>query len=250
MNTATPCALRTAGVARQSGQTALMRGTPVKPAQTARIQARVSKGVYAAVELPKEYNAVKPVADRLFVKMPPADEFSVGGILLPSMSNDSKPTKGTVVALGPGKQGEKGVVPIGLSVGDTVTYSKYAGTEVEVGGEAHILLKEEDCIGTLAGADIASLKPLGDRVLIKCSEVEEETTGGVILAAGAKEKPLTGTVVAVGPGKVGEDGEMMAPDLAVGSEVMYSKYTGTEFEADDETNYIVVREADVLATLS
>mmetsp|Transcript_9766 Transcript_9766/g.18405 ORF Transcript_9766/g.18405 Transcript_9766/m.18405 type:complete len:156 (-) Transcript_9766:544-1011(-) len=111
-----------------------------------------------------------------------------------------------------------------VKVGDSVTYSKYAGTEFAVEGVDHLLLKEEDCIGTMEGVDVSSMTPLGDRVLIKCTEAEEETAGGLLLT-GSKEKPLTGEVVAVGPGK---DEEAMG--VAVGNSVMYSKYSGSEYE--------------------
>jgi len=246
------CALRSAGVAQQSGQTAILRGAPVSRTQSARIQMRASKGVYAAVELPKQYSTVKPVADRIFLKLAPQEEYTVGGILLPSSSSSNKPTQGSVVACGPGRTGEKGLVPIGVKVGDTVSYSKYAGTEVEVKGENFILVKEDDCIGTITGTAVSTLKPLADRVLIKCQKAEEESSGGVLLAGSSKEKPLTGVVVAVGPGKMDEESGAIKPiEIAVGAEVMYSKYTGTEFEdADADVTYIVVKEADVLATLS
>ena len=132
--------------------------------------------------------------------------------------------------------------------GDRVVYSKYAGTELAVAGDEHVLLKEDDVIGVLpAGDDISKMTPLGDRVLIKCAAAEGKTAGGVLLTAEA-DKPTLGSVVAVGGGKKDEDGKAVAPNVTVGATVMYSKYSGTEFEEGDDS-FIVVRESDILAQL-
>ena len=89
------------------------------------------------------------------------------------------------------------------------------------------------------------LKPLGDRVVIKNIETEETTKGGIILTSAAKEKPVMAEVLAVGPGgKVdGKDVEMY---VKPGQKVIYSKYAGTEVKLDG-VDYIVVRQADILA---
>eukprot|EP00238_Polyblepharides_amylifera_P004631 CAMPEP_0196580604 /NCGR_PEP_ID=MMETSP1081-20130531/29573_1 /TAXON_ID=36882 /ORGANISM="Pyramimonas amylifera, Strain CCMP720" /LENGTH=240 /DNA_ID=CAMNT_0041900517 /DNA_START=84 /DNA_END=806 /DNA_ORIENTATION=- len=223
-----------------------LRGSAITNNRIQSKPVRRSFTVYAAQPLPAQYKGVKPVADRVFVKVAEAEQQSAGGILLPSLDSQNKPTQGVVVAVGPGKKGEKGMIPVSLKVGDTVSYSKFAGTEVAIGEDPHILLKEEDCIGLMSG-DVSKMSPLSDRVLIQCSEEEDETDGGLLLTGSSTEKPLTGKVVAVGPGKAESEEEM---DVTVGSEVMYSKYSGTEMTGDDGTEYIVVRVADVLATLS
>lgn len=231
-----------------SSKAACMRGVSLN---TSRAQAARPRCVaparkvttYAGSDLPSQYKSVKPVADRVFVKVDKTEEKTVGGILLPT-SAGTKPTKGKVMAVGPGAKKGDETTPVAVRVGDMVSYSQFAGTEVTIDGEAHILLKEEDCIGTMGGDDVSTLKPLSDRVLIKCNKTEEETTGGLLLT-GKGEKPLTGDVVAMGPGK-GED----SMDMSVGSAVLYSKYSGTEFESSDGDEYIVVRAADVLAVLS
>lgn len=97
---------------------------------------------------------------------------------------------------------------------------------------------------------IASMQPLGDRILIKCAKVDSKTASGLLLNTESAEKPNFGTVVSVGSGRPGEDGAApVAPNVAVGATVMYSKYSGTEFEEDDDS-FIVVRESDILAQLS
>ena len=93
------------------------------------------------------------------------------------------------------------------------------------------------------------LKPLGDRVVVKAIEAEEKTRGGIILPDTAKDKPQEGEVIAVGPGRVLDNGNRVAPEVKVGDRVIYSKYGGTEVKVDDE-EYLVVRESDLLAIRS
>lgn len=93
------------------------------------------------------------------------------------------------------------------------------------------------------------LKPLGDRVVVKAIEAEEKTKGGIILPDTAKDKPQEGEVIAVGPGRVLDNGNRVAPEVKVGDRVIYSKYGGTEVKVDD-VEYLVVRESDLLAVRS
>jgi chaperonin GroES len=90
-----------------------------------------------------------------------------------------------------------------------------------------------------------SLKPLGDRVLVKAAEQEEVTASGIVLPDTAKERPSRGTVLAVGDGRY-IDGARVPLQVAVGDEVIYSKYGGTEVKVDGD-DLIILREADVLA---
>jgi len=91
-----------------------------------------------------------------------------------------------------------------------------------------------------------NIKPLADRVIIKPSAAEEKTKGGIILPDTAKEKPVVGQVVAVGPGKVTDDGKTVPPEVKVGDKVLYGKYSGTEVTIEGE-EYLIMREADVFA---
>ena len=90
------------------------------------------------------------------------------------------------------------------------------------------------------------LDPLGDRVVIKPSKREEVSKGGIVLPDTAKEKPQEGEVVAVGPGRMNDEGQRIAMDVKVGDIVIYAKYAGAELRIDDE-ELIVVRESDILA---
>jgi chaperonin GroES len=91
-----------------------------------------------------------------------------------------------------------------------------------------------------------SLKPLGDRVIVKPIEQEEVTAGGIVLPDTAKEKPQKGEVLAVGPGTRNDAGERVAMDVKVGDVVLYAKYGGTEIKLDGE-KILVLRESDILA---
>jgi len=90
------------------------------------------------------------------------------------------------------------------------------------------------------------LKPLADRVVIKPTEREEVTKGGIILPDTVKEKPQEGEIIAVGPGRLGEDGKRIVLDVKVGDKVLYARYAGTEIKVDDE-DYVILRENDILA---
>ena len=89
------------------------------------------------------------------------------------------------------------------------------------------------------------LKPLDDRIVIKQSEAEEKTAGGIILPDTAKEKPQIGTVVAVGPGKILDDGKRGKMSVKIKDEVIYAKYMGSDVEIDGQ-KYVILKESDVL----
>jgi chaperonin GroES len=90
------------------------------------------------------------------------------------------------------------------------------------------------------------LQPLADRLIVKPSKKEEMTKGGILLPDTAKEKPQEGEIIAVGPGRITDDGKRIAMDLKVGDRVIYSKYGGSEIKIDD-VDYIILRESDILA---
>lgn len=92
------------------------------------------------------------------------------------------------------------------------------------------------------------LKPLQDRILVQRVEEENKTKGGIIIPDTAKEKPAEGKVIAVGNGKVGEDGKRIALELKVGDRVLFGKYSGTEVKVEGE-EYLIMREDDVLGVI-
>jgi len=92
----------------------------------------------------------------------------------------------------------------------------------------------------------AKLQPLGDRVVVRPIAKEDVTKGGIVLPDTVKEKPQEGKVIAVGPGRLTDEGKRIVMDVKVGDTVLYAKYGGTEIKEDDE-ELIILRESDILA---
>ncbi|BAS81222.1 Os02g0781400 [Oryza sativa Japonica Group] len=179
--------------------------------------------------------ATKGMASRDALRLPPPAAVRV-------LRQAPRPSRGLVV-----RAAAASVAP---KVGSQVVYSKYAGTEVELNDSNHLILKEDDIIGILETDDAKDMKPLSDRVLIKVAEAEDKTPGGLLLTETTKEKPSIGTVVAVGPGPLDEEGKRIPLSVSAGSTVLYSKYAGSEFKGSDGTSYIVLRVSDLMAVLS
>ena len=93
------------------------------------------------------------------------------------------------------------------------------------------------------------LQPMGDRLVVKPMQSEEKTKSGIYLPDTAKEKPQEGKVIAVGPGRMTDEGKRIAPDVEVGDIIIYTKYGGSEIKIDGE-EFIIMRESDILAKKS
>ncbi|OGX15848.1 MAG: co-chaperone GroES [Omnitrophica WOR_2 bacterium RBG_13_41_10] len=93
------------------------------------------------------------------------------------------------------------------------------------------------------------IKPLGDRVVVKPLEAESKTKGGIVLPDTAKEKPQEGKIIAVGKGKVLENGTVQAPEVKVGDKVLYGKYSGNEITTKEGEELLIMREEDILAII-
>jgi len=96
---------------------------------------------------------------------------------------------------------------------------------------------------------LVKFTPLGERLIVTPMEQEEVTSSGIILPDTAKEKPQEGKVLAVGPGRLSDEGKHIPMELKVGDKVIYSKFAGTEYKDGDE-EYLILRESDVLAKVS
>ncbi len=107
--------------------------------------------------------------------------------------------------------------------------------------------QEEWTLAT-ATASTTKLRPLGDRVVIEPTPREEMTKSGIVLPDTAKEKPQEGKVLAVGPGRILDDGKRESIDVKVGNKVLYAKYAGTEFKID-ENELLIVSQKDILAVV-
>jgi chaperonin GroES len=101
----------------------------------------------------------------------------------------------------------------------------------------------------MATATDIKVKPLADRVVVKPLEETEQMRGGLYIPDTAKEKPQQGEVIAVGPGKLTDEGKRIDPELKVGDKILYGKYSGTEVTIDNE-QYLILRESDVLAVVA
>jgi len=97
---------------------------------------------------------------------------------------------------------------------------------------------------------MSSIQPLGDRVLIKALEAEEKTKSGIVIPDTAKEKPQEGEVIAVGKGKMADDGKIVPLEVKKGDRVLYGKYSGTEVTTKEGDEYLIMKEDDILAIIS
>jgi chaperonin GroES len=93
------------------------------------------------------------------------------------------------------------------------------------------------------------IKPIGDKIVVKVSDGEEKTKGGIIIPTSAVEKPQIGIILAVGDGKILENGQHIQPNVKVGDKILFAKYSGVEVKLDDK-EYVVLKENDILAILS
>ena len=94
-----------------------------------------------------------------------------------------------------------------------------------------------------------NIQPLGDRIVVKPLEAESKTKGGIVLPDTAKEKPQEAKVVAVGKGKVLENGTLQPPEVKVGDKVLYGKYSGSEITTKEGEELLILREEDILAII-
>jgi len=92
------------------------------------------------------------------------------------------------------------------------------------------------------------IRPLGDRILVRRIQEEEKTKGGIIIPDTAKEKPQEGKVVAVGKGKMTEEGKLLVPDVKAGDRILFGKYSGSEVKIEGE-EHLILREDDILGVL-
>ena len=93
------------------------------------------------------------------------------------------------------------------------------------------------------------IKPLADRIVVKALDAQEVTKGGIVLPDSAKEKPQEGKVVAIGKGKVLDNGQHQTPEVKVGDRILYGKYSGTEITTKEGEEYLIMREDDVFAII-
>jgi chaperonin GroES len=194
---------------------------------------------------------VKPTNNFILVKIADAIEQTQGGILLTGKAKIKK-TEGKVVSVGPGKtHPETGAVfDMPVKSGENVVYGKYDGTEIDIDGAKHTLIRDDDVLVKFTGDDLTvdSVQVVRDAVLVHVETKERETEGGILIAksSSSETKPSTGKVVKVGPGRVATNGDLMEMEVSPGDYIKFRDYAGNEVEIGGE-EYTVVRMMDILA---
>ena len=194
---------------------------------------------------------LKPLNNFLLVKKAEAVEQTEGGILLTGKAKIVK-TEGTVMAVGPGRTHQDSGIVFDMPVvpGEGVVYGKYDGTEVDLDGMAHTLIRDDDILVKFTGGQLTleSVDVVRDNVLVFVDKSEQQTEGGILIAKSSKSesKPSTGEVVKVGPGRMASNGELMPMDVKPGDQVKFRDFAGNEVEIEGK-EYSVVRMADILA---
>ncbi|EME31960.1 chaperonin GroES [Galdieria sulphuraria] len=190
-----------------------------------------------------------PLRNYVLVKFATPEEQTSSGLLIARSSSDDQAVQGTVVAVGPGSflPKTKARGPLAVQPGDFILAGKYGGQRIDIDGHKHFLLSQEDILCTLQGGkkEVSSIKPIFDRVVLKKIKSEQETASGIVIAA-SNELPTIGEVVAVGPGRLLDDGQYEPIELSVGDHVVYSKYSGNEYRFGGD-DYIIVRASDCVA---
>lgn len=195
--------------------------------------------------------AVKPCSNFILVKIAESDEETEGGIILSAKAKVPK-TEGKVISVGPGRtHQESGILfPMPVDEGDCVVYGKYDGTELNYDGAKHTLIRDTDILVKYTGNKflLENVEMTADSVLVKVNRSgEEETTSGLLIASTSnKGKASTGEVVKVGPGRMAQNGEIMAVDVVPGDFVKFRDFAGNEVEIEKQ-DYAVVRFPDILA---
>lgn len=194
---------------------------------------------------------LQPLNNFLLVKTAEAVDKTDGGILLTGKAKIVK-TEGKVIAVGPGRthQDSGKVFDMPVDPGDSVVYGKFDGTELQLDGAKHTLIRDDDILVKFTGDQltIESVDVIREHILVKVEQRETETSGGILLAKSAKteQKPSTGTVVKIGAGRMAGNGELMEMDVAIGDMVKFRDFAGNEVEIDGE-EYSVVGMPDILA---
>jgi chaperonin GroES len=194
---------------------------------------------------------VKPTNNFILVKIADAIEQTEGGILLTGKAKIKK-TEGRVVSVGPGKtHPETGAVfNMPVESGEGVIYGKYDGTEIDIDGAKHTLIRDDDVLVKFKGDKLTldTAEVVRDAVLVHVDTKERATEGGILIAKSStsETKPSTGKAVKVGPGRFATNGERMEMEVLPGDYIKFRDYAGNEVEIEGE-EYTVVRMLDILA---
>ena len=218
----------------------------VRPATTTALAAAA-----ATLDGRKIAGDVKPLNNFLLLKCADAEDQTDGGILLTGKAKIQK-YEGLVVSVGPGKtHPDSGLVfDMPVAAGESVVYGRYDGVEMDLSGQKHVLIRDDDILVKYTGDKLTldAVDVTADNVLVFVDKSEKETEGGILIAKSSKSenRPSTGEVVKVGPGKMASNGQLMKMDLQPGDMVKFRDFAGNEVEIEGK-DYSVVKMADVVA---
>lgn len=169
---------------------------------------------------------LQPVGHNILVHNAKAAEKTIGGLILSSDAKE-QPTYGEAVAVGPGRYFPAGgMIPMQVKEGNTVLFAKYGGTTVKYDGEKHTIVTQDDILCVLKDGkyEAGAVEPIHDRLMIRIDKAASELESGILLSSGGADKPTTGTVAAVGTGRVMENGEIEPMPVGIGDKVCSSIY--------------------------
>ncbi|KAJ1633092.1 chaperonin 10-like protein [Pavlovales sp. CCMP2436] len=234
-------------VAPASSASALQNVAHRRSARSAAVMETVATSAYSLDNMVLD-GPLQPLKDQVLVKVDDVDKQTKGGLFLTGESTD-KPSRGVVVAAGPGKPHPYTDVLVTNPVvgGDKVLFGQYMGTKVKYCLEDHVMISCDDVLAVI-GAD-GSIKPVRDRVMLKPIAKPVETSSGLVLtkeAAKGVEVPNQGEVVAVGEGRFTAAGGLEPVKMVIGDKVMYTRYGGVELTYEGQ-KLVFVAASDCLA---
>lgn len=192
---------------------------------------------------------VEPLNNQVLVRLRKMQEQTGGGLFVPTAEVE-KPKEGLVVAAGPGRYHQEtgNLMPCPVKEGELVLLADFVGEKVDYNGEKHIFVDADTLLGSFENKEIShtAFRPLGDRVLVEIEAKPTETTTGIALSLDEDDDPNQGTVISVGAGKVQPSGEVKPVGIEPGSNIMFTRYTGSEAEMDGK-RFKIVEEKDLLA---
>ena len=183
-----------------------------------------------------------PLGNQVLVKLGKVDDMTTGGLFVPTEKME-KPKEGVVVLCGPGKalttNGAMQTCPV--KVGDYVLIEDTTGEKVDYNGDQHIFCDADQLLGVFADQQqtVSAFEPIGDLILVEGAEQETETSTGIALAGLDDEEGNSGAVVAVGPGKRLDNGELAPPKVSIGESVMYVRRAGAEVTIEGKKFFAV-----------
>eukprot|EP00559_Dactyliosolen_fragilissimus_P001140 CAMPEP_0184863792 /NCGR_PEP_ID=MMETSP0580-20130426/12465_1 /TAXON_ID=1118495 /ORGANISM="Dactyliosolen fragilissimus" /LENGTH=213 /DNA_ID=CAMNT_0027362319 /DNA_START=163 /DNA_END=804 /DNA_ORIENTATION=- len=197
-------------------------------------------------------NPFTPMGNMVFLKKSDIIDQTDGGIILTGKAKIDK-TEGEVIATGPGRaNSETGFqYPMQIKAGDGVVYGKFSGEDLTYNGAKHTILRDSDILVKFPfeeGLTMDNAEVLDDNVLVKVVEVQQEESGGILIAKTVKKTSTSsiGEVIKVGAGRFAFNGVLMEMDVSVGDMVKYRDFSAQEVEIEKE-NFAVLKMTDILA---